>query len=328
MPERFNKAIVIGDACVDVTVPIAAILGGSDGAPRDESLIPQTGGGGTSANTAVSLSKLGIPTAFMGTLGADFGGRFIRQEFADLGIDTRLTLTDDQSNTVYVFAFIDKTGERRLWAFPRTDVSYVNYDLDKIDLDLIRTASWVHASGMTVMFDGSVRRELPLIFKTAFEAGVPTSFDLNTRVKDPESLDPGIRDSILETIPYVTYLLGSAKDEFYSFSPHEDWKDSVRSFAAPGRTVIARMGGEGSFMIADGKEIERASLRVPVVNTTGAGDSFNAGFIAGVLKGLDADRAVMMAHAVAGYKISHGGARQTPNEEELQEFIKEKGIDL
>ncbi len=326
MHDRFGKAIIIGDACVDVTVPLTAILADTDRPPEDSALMPGLGGGGTSANTAAALAKLGVGTSFMGTLGADFGGRYIRKEFEELGIDTSMTLTDDTSNTVYVFAFIDKSGERKLWAFPRTEMSYINYDLSRIDMELIRTASWVHASGMTIMFDGSLRRDLPLIFRTAHEAGVPTSFDLNTRVQDPAELDEGIRSSILETIPYVSYLLGSARDEFYSFCPKDDWRDSVRSFAAPGRTVIARLGGEGSLMIEDGRETEEPALRIPVVNTTGAGDAFNAGFIAGKLRGLRTDQAVVMAHAVAGYKISRGGARQTPDMEELRGFAREQGL--
>ncbi len=325
MHKRYGKAIIVGDACVDVTVPLKAILATTDGAPKDEELKPKIGGGGTSANTAVSLAKLGVETAFMGTLGADFGGRYIRQEFNDAGIATELTLTDNDSNTVYVFAFIDNRGERKLWAFPREGASYINYDFSAIDPELIKTALWVHASGMTVMFEGNIRKILPQIFKIAHEAGVPTSFDLNTRVSDPKKLDKGIKESILATMPYVRYLLGSAKDEFFSFWPCDDWKESVRHFAENERVVIARMGGEGSLTIRNGIETTQAALKVPVINTTGAGDSFNAGFIAGMLKGLEVEDAVDMAHCVAAYKISHGGARETPNETQLETFRKTIG---
>ncbi len=323
MPERFSRAIVMGDACVDVTVPLEGIMSPEhSGAPSDKRVAPTVGGGGTSANTAVALAKLGVPTAFMGTLGEDYGGKFMRAEFAEKGIDDSLTVTDKNSNTVCVFAFIEPGGERHLWAFPREDVSYVNYDLEGVDLDKVRTATWLHASGMTYMFDGSVRRTLPVIFKAAYEAGVPTSFDLNTRVGDAESLDEGIKQAVLDTLPYVRYLLGSGKDEFYSFCPCGDWRDSVRSFAVGGRTVIARMGGEGSYTVSEAGEELQSAYRVPVKNTTGAGDAFNAGFIAGMLRGLSLSDAVGWGNAVAAYKVSGNSSRYTPDEQTLLEFIQ------
>ena len=105
-----RPVIVIGDACVDVTVRLADLMVGHSDVYDSERLLPTISGGGTSANTAVALSKLGVDTAFMGTIGDDYGGRFMLREFAERGIDTGLTIVDD-SNTIFVFAFIDPEGE-------------------------------------------------------------------------------------------------------------------------------------------------------------------------------------------------------------------------
>lgn len=321
MPEKgFGRVIVIGDACVDVTVSLASVINYGDDEYNSDRLKPILTGGGTSANTAVALSKLGVPTAFMGTIGDDYGGRFMLKEFAQNDINTDFTIVD-KSNTIFVFAFIDPSGERTLWGFPREDCSYARLDLDRIDMGKVRTASWVHSSGMAYMTEGSIRENLPLIFKAAYEAGVPTSFDLNTRVGDPEKLDPRIRKAVEETLPYVKYLLGSAKDEFYSFHPMEDWRDSVRFFATEGRCVISRMGGEGAFFVADGREELQSPYEVKVTNTTGAGDAFNAGFIAGILGGLSLPEAVLQGSAVAGYKVTGNSSRHTPDQAQLKEFM-------
>lgn len=321
MPDMEKKpVIVVGDACVDVTVSLANLTAGASDVYNSERLMPTLSGGGTSANTAVALSKLGVPTAFMGAIGEDYGGRFLLKEFAEQGIDTSFTLVDN-SNTIFVFAFIDPTGERTLWAFPREDCSYADLDLNRIDLDRVRQAAWVHASGMTYMAEGSTRENLPKVFKAAYEAGVPTSFDLNTRVATPEELEPGIRRAVEETLPYVTYLLGSGKDEMYSFRPCPDWHDSVRAFAAPGRTVIARMGGEGAFCVDGGRELLLKPYDVKVRNTTGAGDAFNAGFIAGRMRGLPVEEAIAWGNAVAGYKVTGNSARYTPDVETLKAFM-------
>lgn len=313
--DGFAYAVIIGDANIDVTIPLDPLI-------KLDRTSAAVGGGGTSANTAVALRKLGIPTAFMGTLGQDFGGRYMLNELRDADINTTLTRTVPDYNTVSVFAFIDEEGERHLWAFPREREAYTQMELLPEDLEKIRSSRWVHSSGMTYMKPGPVRTVIPEIFKAAYEAGVPTSFDLNTRAEKFEDLDPGIRDAVMQTIPYVTYLLGSAKDEFYSLYPCEDWVDSVAHFAAPGRAVIARMGGEGTAVYYNGFWEMQKAFDVPVVNTTGAGDSFNAGFIAGMLTGKSLSAAVTWGNAVAGYKVSGDGARYTPDAEGLRFFLE------
>ena len=80
-----RPVIVIGDACVDVTVRLADLMVGHSDVYDSERLLPTISGGGTSANTAVALSKLGVATAFMGTIGDDYGGRFMLREFAERG---------------------------------------------------------------------------------------------------------------------------------------------------------------------------------------------------------------------------------------------------
>ena len=303
MPKRYDKAIVAGDACTDVTLKISDILDND----RQLEMPYRVSLGGTSANTAVALSCLGVETGFLGTLGNDYSGKYIAKEMNALKIDTDLTIVKDELNTINVYAFIDDTGERHLWGFPRSEQAYADLDLSRVDLDKIRTASWFHSSGMTMLANGSIRETLPELFRIAYEAGVPTSFDFNTRVSSLEHLDPDAAQAILKTLPYVRYLTGSAKDEFVCFHPCEDWKDSVRYFANKDRAVIARMGSEGFMTIVNGEERYCPSYDVKVVNTTGAGDSFNAGFIAGILEGKDVYEAARLANAVSGYKISIGG---------------------
>lgn len=316
-----GPAIIAGDACVDVTIHLENLMRESDNF-RSEKLLPTLSGGGTSANTAIALSKLGVHTAFLGTVGEDYCGRFIRKELMQNNVDTSHTLVS-KSNTVSVFAFIPADGERVLWGFPREDCAYAQLNLDQIDLDWIKQAGWLHASGMAYMMDGSVRETIPKLFQLAWENGIPTSFDLNTRIGRIEDLDPGIRKAVENTLPYVRYLLGSAKDEFYAFWPQEDWKDSVRHFAKDGRVAISRMGSEGCFWVDEQKEGMCSAFDVPALNTTGAGDTFNAGFIAGMLQGCSVEEAVLWGSGAAGYKVARSGAHNTPNLEQLMTFMKD-----
>ena len=317
MPDRYNKAIVIGDACVDVHLKMANLLDDTKAVPYRMVL------GGTSASCAGTLARLGIDTSFLGTVGKDFGGRFIINELKTLRIDTEMTIVKEELNTVNVLAFIDDQGERHLWGFPRVEQAYPDLDLKRVDLYKIKTASWLHSSGMTALVKGSMQDNLPELYKIAYEAGVPTSFDLNTRVSDLSLLDPKGVEAIKKILPYVRFLFGSIKDEFYSFRPCEDPMDSARFFTGKDKTVIARMGKDGFVIMKDGEERKYATYEVEAVNTTGAGDSFNAGFIAAMLRGEDVYEAAEFANAVAAYKISREEQDTCISYEMIVDFMKD-----
>lgn len=217
-----HKVLVVGDANVDIIVPYPKFL--NEERTRVEYPTPVLQGGGTSANTAVALSRLGIQTAFLGSIGEDQYGKYIREDFRREGVDMTWLIVEPDLNTVGVFAFVDEFGERYLWGWPRVDQAFKIIDESKVDFEKIKEMSWVHSSGMALVHDTSARTSMVRIFKTAWEAGIPTSFDLNLRVDDGE-LDPSYEKVVREIISYSTYVLGSGKDEFIIWERRENgWK--------------------------------------------------------------------------------------------------------
>lgn len=278
-------------------------------------------GGGTGANTAVALSRLGLEVSFVGTIGADNYGKYIIEDLQQENINTENLIIDKELNTVGVFAFIDEYGERYLWGWPRTKQSFKELDLQKVDLDEIKNADWIHSSGMVLVAESSAREAVLEIFKLAYEAGVTTSFDLNLRV-DNGRLDKDYKDTVLEIMEYCNYVLGSGEEEFYYLKPEENWLDSAKYFASETRTIIARMGAGGSIAITPDQCIEVPGYKVEVCDTVGAGDVYNGGFIAARLAGCSLLDSVRLGNAVAGYKVSKEGARNSPKIEELEEFLQ------
>ena len=131
-------AIVVGDASVDILVNFPIF---HDKERKNvEFTTPKVVGGGTAANTAVALSKLGIKTNFIGTIGNDTYGKLIIEEFNDNKINTENLIVDNEVNTVGVFAFIDEYGERYLWGWPRTKQNYKKIDFGKINLDHVKNS--------------------------------------------------------------------------------------------------------------------------------------------------------------------------------------------
>lgn len=316
-----HKVLVVGDANVDIIVPYPKFL--NQERTRVEYPTPVLQGGGTSANTAVALARLGIATSFLGSIGEDQYGKYIQKDFRAEGVDVEQLIVEPDLNTVGVFAFIDETGERYLWGWPRVDQAFKVMDDRKIDFDRIREMSWVHSSGMSLVYDTSARSSMIAIFRTAWEAGIPTSFDLNLRVDDGE-LDPSYEKAVREIITYSTYVLGSGTDEFYYLGERGKWLENARALVTDKRTVIVRNGKEGSIGLSAQETVEVPAFSVKVVDTVGAGDVYNAGFIAARLERRPLKECLVMGNAVSGYTVGQKGSRNCPHVDELAAFLDEK----
>jgi sugar/nucleoside kinase (ribokinase family) len=320
-----HKVIVVGDAVVDIIVPYPKFL--NEERTRVEYPVPCIQGGGTAANTAVALSRLEIPTGFIGTIGDDQYGRYIVRDFKNECIDTEQLIIESDLNTVGVFAFIDETGERYLWGWPRVDQAFKVLDMSKINMETIHNASWIHSSGMAIVHDTSARSSIIRIFKEAYKRGIPTSFDLNLRV-DQGSLDEKYKEAVLEVIKYSSYVLGSADEEFRYLGDSEDPIENARAFVNNNRTVIARLGKQGSYGLSVDEEVIAEAFNVEVVDTVGAGDVYNAGFIAAVLQGCSLKDSLIIGNAVSGYTVGQKGARNCPHKDELNVFLKKHNSDV
>ncbi|OZG61943.1 carbohydrate kinase [Bifidobacterium lemurum] len=315
MPEP--QVVVVGDANVDIIVPYPRFL--NEERTRVEYPTPEIQGGGTSANTAVALARLGVDTMFVGTVGDDQYGAFVRRDLVEAGVDVTGLVTDSSLNTVGVFAFVDERGERYLWGWPRADQSFKVIDPQYVPMHAVRSAAWVHSSGMSLTYPTSARESIIAIFREAREAGVTTSLDLNLRVDDG-ALDPDFAEALRDIMPYVAVLLGSGPDEF-AYLGEGDWLENARALAVDGRVVIARDGANGSIAFADGRSINAPAFHVEVGDTIGAGDVYNAGFIRARLEGRGLERALVEGNAVSAYKVERKGARSTPDAAELELFL-------
>ena len=311
------KVLVVGDANVDIIVPFPKIIDAEKKVTEFSTPIMQ--GGGTAGNTAVALAKLDVSTGFVGTIGDDSYGRFVIEDFQQEQVDVTNLIIDKDLNTVCVFAFIDDEGERYLWGWPRVKQSFNEIDKKKLSPTIFDDVSWLHSSGMAIVHDCSARETITSLFKEAFERGITTSFDLNLRVDDGV-LDSNYKDAVMEITKYSNYILGSGDDEF-EYLGENDWLNNAQEIATNKRICIVRNGKEGSIAISGTERIEAPSFLVDVVDTVGAGDTYNAGFIKGMLTGKTLKESLILGNAVAGYTVSRTGARHSPSETELATFL-------
>ena len=311
------RVVVAGDANVDIVVQFPRLGAGENGATIWPN--PEVVGGGTSSNTAAAAARLGLDVLFVGTVGDDPYGAFASRDLAERGVDVSGLVCDRELNTVGVFAFVDEAGERYLWGWPREKQSFKVIDEDRVDFEALRSADWFHSSGMSLVYDTSARSTITRMYREASEAGVPTSLDLNLRV-DGGVLDPEFARALEAVMPYVDYLLGSGPEEF-AYLGEGTWRENARALAVDGRVVVVRDGANGSVAISGTDVFEAPAFKAEVEDTIGAGDVYNAGFVAALLEGGSLQEALEKGNAVSGYTVARQGARNTPTPEQLAAFI-------
>lgn len=314
-PEK--PVLIIGDACVDLLVQVPEQSGN-----HQHQTPPELHGGGTGANTAVALARLGVSTAFIGTIGDDGYGRFTREALGSEGVNTSYIITCDAFTSV-VLALIDTQGERTLFGWPRRGAAHTQLLPEQIEPEVIQQMAWVHSTGMCLV-QSPVREAALRGMELAREANIPVSFDLNIRLGFDEDgkLPEVFLNTLRQAITLSDYVFGSGEEEFVHLTPEKSFEAAAQTLAEDKRTVIVRLGSEGAIAVTTRQEtIMVPSFPVEVVDTLGAGDAFNAGFITACIEGQPLAKAVRWGNAVAALQIGQPGARSSPHRKEVEAIL-------
>lgn len=254
---------------------------------------------GTAAGTAVDLAKLGAKVVTMGAIGEDELGNFVTDTMNRYGIDTTYLRRKRGVQTSATMLPIRPNGER-----PALHVLGANGELglEDVDFEAIERAGFLHLGGTYLMpkLDGEPTRD---VLKFAKEHGVVTTLDM-LAIERPDMLEV-----IEPCLPYVDYFMPGI-DEARMICRLDDRRDLIRFFhdLGVGATVF-KMGAEGSSIAVRGeKEIRLPAYRVPVVDSTGCGDAYCAGFIVGLSHGWDLERAGRLATAASAQVITGLGS--------------------
>jgi sugar/nucleoside kinase (ribokinase family) len=261
--------------------------------------------GGSGAITACGAARLGLRTAFVGRVGADPAGRFCLDALRDRGVDVTGCVVDPDRATALTVVLARGQDRAILTApgcLPRLGV-------DDIDPALAANTRHVHAS--SYYLQPRLAGGLPAWFAGLRAGGVTTSLDTND---DPSGRwAGGIAAAMAQT---DIFLPNEA--EARALSGVDDVTAAARVLA--GRSaglVVVKRGGRGALAwTADGAVTTPAAPVCPV-DTVGAGDSFNAGFLAGRLSGADLDASLRLAAACGALSTrAAGGTAAQPTRAE------------
>lgn len=265
--------------------------------------------GGCAANTGISLRKLGADVAVMGKVGSDGFGDFVLETLRAHGADVAGVLRDATVSTSATMIMVDDEGER-------TFIHYIGANgrvrPEELSLDLIRSAKVFHFAGALVMpgFDGEPAAS---VLKSAREAGVTTCLDTvwNATVPWAELMAP--------LFPHTDFFLPSLA-EAAQITGHEDPPEVAAALLDMGVGAVAlKMGEQGSYVRSADEELWIPAYEVDVLDGTGAGDAYVAGFLRGHLAGWDLEHTARLGSATGA--LCATGMGTTAGVRSLEETI-------
>ncbi|MFC8003450.1 carbohydrate kinase family protein [Streptomyces olivaceus] len=314
MPHSFDL-LVVGDANPDVVLgPLDAPLAFG----QREQLVPDGALtlGGSAAIMACGAARLGLRVAFAGRVGDDDAGRYIRASLDSHGVDTGALHTDPRLPTPLTVV-LTQGEDRAIVTAPGTLPATTAED---VPAGLLASVRHVHAASYFLL--PALAASLPELLATARAHGATTSLDTND---DPSGRwDPPGLDAVLAHTDYL--LPNAAEARRLAGLDGADLVESAAALAGRGPTVVVKNGAEGALCHDGGTLVTTPGIPARPVDTVGAGDSFDAGFVAALLAGLALPEALELA-AVCGALSTraHGGTTAQPTWDEAFAQVTRNG---
>ena len=306
---NFKKINVLGDANVDMILNLSR---------KDKLGDPELFSGGSSANVAAGLARLGLKVSFFGSLGNDMYGKYVINEMNSDGIDTSNIELLDEFNTAMVIGVVEKSSERSLFVWPPKNGAHNKYILNNRSKKKVLDCDWLHVSGISLRFS-PVRETMIEAMKLCKEKNKIVSFDLNLRT-ELWGFDERFRKVVLEAVSNSSIIFGNLREELLCL--FDENEDSLYKNLDDDQVLICRDGENGALGITVKTKVKSDAVSITPIDSVGAGDAFNTGFIYTFSKGLGIEESLDNGNLVAAYKLLGSGARHLPNEQQLEEFKK------
>ena len=304
----------LGAMAMDVVLNCSA-LPGEDGFAlvQGERLVP----GGSCANVMAAVRTLGFSSGLVGKVGDDDFGRAFLQDLKARGIDSSRVMIKPGGVTLHTYVMVAGSGARSICV--HVGDSLLDLSAKEVSARMVEEIRIFYTDHMPAEPSFRLARECR-------ERGVKVVFDLEVPVDfhrlcgtGPEKIEEmiGLSDLFVTGTEALAQLTG--RDE-----PESGLRDLCARYAlADG--AVATLGERGSLWFQDGELLARPSLRVKAVDTTGAGDAFVAGLMAGYfLEDKDRKAALDWATACAALKCTQAGPRLQGGKDDVERILGEQ----
>ncbi|HEX4811667.1 MAG TPA: sugar kinase [Nonomuraea sp.] len=293
-----TRVVVVGDLMTDAVARARYALARASDTPA----IVTMHGGGSGANISSWLAVEGAEVAFIGRRGADITGRNRDMELMGYGVDARLVM-DPERPTGTCVVLVTHKGERTMLSDPGANAALSPEDLPR---DLFTSGSHLHLSGYTLINEGSREAGLAAL-DMARRAGMSISVDCASSAP----LERTGAEPFLEWTNGAKLLFANT-DQAKVLTGRDDAEAAAKVLTAWFPQVVIKMNKEGALWFSNGRPDPVRVAAEPVdkiVDGTGAGDAFSAGFLPPWLEGKPPSEALSSGCRLAAKAIMHLGAR-------------------
>jgi len=293
---RLPEVVTLGETMV--------LFWPADGAPLDAASHWESSLGGAESNFAVALARLGRPTRWISRLGDDPFGRLVRATLRREGVVVDAP-PDPHAPTAVFFKERAAHGPRRVVYYRRGSAASL-MGPDDLNAAHLAGARVLHVTGITPALSESCAATVDRAVALAREVGLLVSVDPNVRLQlwpDREACRAALTRLVSRA---DLVLLGHEDAEVLYPGLDEDGGLAAITAAGP-RTVVLKLGERGARGVRDGEQFAVAPYPVVAVDTVGAGDGFDAGFIAGLLRGYPFARCLALGARVGAAAVAATG---------------------
>lgn len=265
--------------------------------------------GSASAIFATGIAKLGHPVTFVSQVGEDDFGDFCLRALRMAGVSTRNVLRNPGVKTGATIS-LSGVKDRALVTYPGAIAAFNH---EQLKMSLLRSHQHLH---MTSYFlQTRLRSSFPEIFQQARRMGLTTSFDPNS---DPT----GSWSVTIRKVLRQTDVLFVNEPEALHLTGAGTLRKALDSLGQLVPCAVVKRGARGAVAVQDGEVTAVPGFKVRVVDTTGAGDSFAAGFVSARLRGSSVSECLRDGNACGALSaLRPGGTAAQPNEQQLRKFL-------
>ncbi|MBE6929057.1 MAG: carbohydrate kinase family protein [Ruminococcaceae bacterium] len=271
--------------------------------------------GGSTVNTAVGLAVQGLSSAFVGKLGQDDNADFLRRELAAYGVDGSHLAVDEKEPTG-VTVSLSTAGDRAMVTCMGAIGTLSDADVSD---ELLGQSRHLHVGGY--FLQPALRPGLPVLFDRAHAAGLTTSFD--TGWDDSEAWGGNLREVLAKTDVFLPN-----ESEALAITGEQDVPAAARALARIVKVAVVKWGKRGACVCTGDTFIQLPAYRGKPVDTTGAGDAFNAGFLSAFVRGLSLDDCLRWGLASGSISVTRlGSAASCPNRADIEAMIASNDVE-
>lgn len=292
MPEKKYDLIVAGEINPDLILTdphLEPRFGQAEILVKDAALTP----GSSSVIFACGTARLGLKVAFIGVAGDDVFGHFMLDAMGSRGVDISNVIVDPVQQTGFT-VILNRISDRAML----THLGAINaLTADQIPDDLLAQARHLHIA--SYFLQTKLQPEVPDLFRRARNFGLTTSLDTNW---DPSEQWVGVHN----LLPLVDVFLPN-ENEACALAKMDSVADSARKLASNTKIVAVKMGADGGLAIEGDTVVQAPAIPVEIVDTVGAGDTFDAGFIYGFLGGWPLQKSLKLGIACGSLSTQKSG---------------------